>query len=1027
MRLVAISKPVLLVTVILVAGATAIVVDGHSSPTSGAGSGNVGMRTALLTPSTSWDGVNYSASCSGCLPPDAQVASGTGYVFEMVNASYDIFNTAGATLASGTLATLFGTAHDSLADPQVRFDPTALRWFASVDDLSKRQIYYGASETSDPTAAWNIQHFNIAGPNSMLQSTLGVDALNLVVATNLYGPTGTFVGAQVWVANKSQLMGTGGVMTWSSTVLPTEEALVPAEALTAFNTMYLVGDGVGGTTSFDLLTLTGSPPGAPTLSAPMIFTTNTTGPPNATQAGSAKLVSVGDGRVESAVWRSGTLWAAATDGCTPSGDTALRSCLHLWKLNTGTSTMSQDFDWSTGAGTYDFDPALSTNPAGAVTVVFGESSATLDPSVLVTGQTAADGPGTLEPAVLLKAGAGPDAAGSYCTATVCPFGAYFGAAFEPASGNHFWVVGEYTGSDSTTNYWRTWVASVDAVATYSVNFSESGLAPGTSWSVTLNGNTTSSSGPSIVDLEPVGTYSFSVSTPIPGGSGTRYVANPAVGSFAVTKENVTEAINFTTQYQLTTSLQPMGAGTVNPTSGWFNATSSVSLGALANSTYAFHFWAGNGSGSYNGTSNPARVVMDGPVSEQATFVNSTTYRVTFASSGLPPGTSWNVTLNGLEETSRAANATFNVTNGSYTYVVGTPIAGLPGVEYSESPAGGSVSVMGANVTVRAPFTTEYRLTTSVVTAGSGSVSPPAGWLAAGAVVSVSALPATGYFFASWSGSGPGNYSGANDPATVTMDGPVSETASFQPIPHPTYRITFGVSPLGSGAIAFNGQNYSDGQSIVLPPGTYSLSPGPSRGWEFGHWAVSGGVTLGLGNVNVTGAGWINATFSALHLVSIVTAPTTCGSVSLAGNIYANGASVALANGTYAVTATACGNYSAVSILGTGGVQVSGDRMNVTANGSVVATFSPPGSTGTSTTGIDAPIPLWALLLAIGLAVAALAILLAPRRRRGKPAQESVPPGAAGAASVSGKGGPTAPVKQPTPVPSPNQPPEWKED
>jgi hypothetical protein len=1024
MRLRTVSKPVLLAAVILLAGvaATAIVEAGNSAPA--LSSGENGPSPALITPSTAWDGVNYSRSCSGCLPADAQVASGSGYVLEMVNASYEIWTTAGTLLTSNSLSTFFGAnSHDVLADPQLRFDSTLLRWFATCDDLTRGQIWYGSSESSDPTGAWNIQHFNVAGNEVPERSSLGVDTLNLVVGTNLYsGLSGAFQGAQVWVANMTQLLGGGSGTPWSSPVYPAEEALVPADALTTSKTMYLVTDGTGGTTTFDLLTLTGSPGGtpAPSLSSPVTFSSSTTSPPNATQAGSSRLVSVGDGRIESAVWRAGTLWADATGGCTPSGDTVLRSCLHLWKLNTTTSTMSQNFVWSSGAGTYDFDPALSTNPSGDLTVVFGESSATLDPSVMVTGQTSADAVDSLEPALLLKAGTGPDAPGSSCAGNVCPFGAYFGAAFEPFSGDRFWVAGEYTGSDSSTNYWRTWVASVDDVPTYSVNFSESGLVLGSTWSVTLNGITSTSDASLIVFLEPRGAYTYSVQTPLPGTPGTRYAAAPAGGSFVLSNGNVTESITFTKQYRLTTSVRPSIAGMVDPNSSWFNASSAVSLGALANSTFAFRSWAGNGSGSYNGTSNPTEVVMSGPITEQATFVNSTTYRLTFASSGLPSGTSWTVALNGLERSSGAANVTFNVTNGSYTYAVETPITGAPGVEYTVSPDGGSFSVDGVNLTVPAAFITEYRLTTNFVTAGSGSVSPPTGWFAAGTRVNVSAVPATGDAFTSWMGSGPGSYTGRNDPAAVTMEGPVIETANFTSISHPTFPVLFGILPGGSGNITFNGQSYSSGQSVAVPAGVYSISQVPSTGWEFGQWTVGGGVALGPGTANVTGAGWVNATYAAVHLVSIVTAPTSCGVVSVAGNVYGDGASVALVNGTYPIAASACGNYSVVSLVGTGGAQVGGKQLQVTGSGSVVATFAQHPSTDTSSTGIDAPIPLWALLLAIGLAGVALVLFLLLVRGRRKPPRESVPKGAVvGMTPVS--------VASSTPSVPPDTPPAWRED
>ena len=325
---------------------------------------------------------------------------------------------------------------------------------------------------------------------------------------------------------------------------------------------------------------------------------------------------------------------------------------------------------------------------------------------------------------------------------------------------------------------------------------------------------------------------------------------------------------------------------------------------------------------------------------------------------------------------------------------------------------------GINVTIPAQFSTEYRLTTSVVGVGSGSVSPGSGWSAAGVPVNVSAVPATGYVFASWTGSGPGSYTGENDPAGVTMNGPVTETAGFTLVSHPTFPVMFGVLPLGSGSITFNGQRYSNGQSVVVPPAVYSLSQVPTSGWDAGPWTVGGEVTLGLGTANVTGIAWINVTYAAVHLVSIVTAPTSCGSVSVAGNVYGDGASIGLVNGTYTLTTGACGNYSVVSVVGLGGALVSGDQLNVTGDGSVVATFAQHPPPGTSSTGFNTEIPLWAILLVIGLAGVALVLILFRERR--KPRTQTIPSGAVvGVAPVS--------VSASAPSVPPTSSPDWKED
>ena len=60
----------------------------------------------------------------------------------------------------------------------------------------------------------------------------------------------------------------------------------------------------------------------------------------------------------------------------------------------------------------------------------------------------------------------------------------------------------------------------------------------------------------------------------------------------------------------------------------------------------------------------------------------------------------------------------------------------------------------------------------------GSVTPGSGWKNSGMTVSISATPANGYSFGSWTGTGSGSFSGTTNPASITMGGPITETATF---------------------------------------------------------------------------------------------------------------------------------------------------------------------------------------------------------------------------------------------------------
>jgi hypothetical protein len=76
----------------------------------------------------------------------------------------------------------------------------------------------------------------------------------------------------------------------------------------------------------------------------------------------------------------------------------------------------------------------------------------------------------------------------------------------------------------------------------------------------------------------------------------------------------------------------------------------------------------------------------------------TYHSVNFIEVGLPPGTAWNVTLNGVANASNSSSITFTVPNGEYNYSVASPIL-VNGVEYVATKPNGTVIVKNTNVTI----------------------------------------------------------------------------------------------------------------------------------------------------------------------------------------------------------------------------------------------------------------------------------------------------------------------------------------
>ncbi len=277
-----------------------------------------------------------------------------------------------------------------------------------------------------------------------------------------------------------------------------------------------------------------------------------------------------------------------------------------------------------------------------------------------------------------------------------------------------------------------------------------------------------------------GSISVGVPSPQSGGSGTQYVygswsdGGAQSHSIGCPASSTTYTAYLNTQYYLT-----MGAGaggSVGPANAWYNSGAGVGISAMPSAGYSFSGWAGSGSGSYSGTGQSANVTMYGPVSETASFAAAAQKTVTIQTN--PAGLQ--ITVGG---TAQATPFTWQCTGGgSITVGAPSPQSGGTGVQYaygSWSDAGAqshSINCPASNTTYSANFSTQYYLT---MTPGSnGTVGPASGWYSQGQSVPLSENPNGTYSFIQWTGAGPGSYSGTSQSPGVTMNGPITESASF---------------------------------------------------------------------------------------------------------------------------------------------------------------------------------------------------------------------------------------------------------
>jgi uncharacterized protein (TIGR03437 family) len=121
---------------------------------------------------------------------------------------------------------------------------------------------------------------------------------------------------------------------------------------------------------------------------------------------------------------------------------------------------------------------------------------------------------------------------------------------------------------------------------------------------------------------PGSTHTLSVSSPIATVAGTQLAfsawsdGQAMTHTITVPSTPTTYTASFTTQYLLTTGASPIGAGSVTPASGYFNAGSTVALHASPSGGSIFHAW----SGPVAATGSPdTTVAMTGPLSVTASF------------------------------------------------------------------------------------------------------------------------------------------------------------------------------------------------------------------------------------------------------------------------------------------------------------------------------------------------------------------------------------------------------------------------
>jgi uncharacterized repeat protein (TIGR02543 family) len=303
------------------------------------------------------------------------------------------------------------------------------------------------------------------------------------------------------------------------------------------------------------------------------------------------------------------------------------------------------------------------------------------------------------------------------------------------------------------------------------------------------------------------------------------------GSLTITGDTNVTATFVPIEYTLTVNVTGNGTVSKNPDQATYHYGDVVQLTAVPATGWQFAGW----SGDLNGGNNPGSLTITGDTNVTATFI-PIEYTLTVNVTG--NGT---VSRNPDQTTYHYGDVVQLTANADPGWSLSHWSGDLTG---SDNPR--SLTITG-DMNVTATFTEdEYTLTVNTNGGGGVTRSPDQSTYHYGDIVELSAVPATGWQFADWSG----DLSGSTSPQSITMTGDKNVTATFVPI---EYTLTVNVT--GSGTVSKNPNQttYHYGDVVEL---TANADPG----WSFSHWSGDLSGSDNPGSLTITGDTAVTATF-----------------------------------------------------------------------------------------------------------------------------------------------------------------------
>ncbi len=337
-------------------------------------------------------------------PPDQGLCVGNGFVVEMVNSAFRVYDVHGNTLAGPT--NINAPFHDGFkqftSDPRCQYDASTNTWYAVIlflnNSFTGSRLEIAFNTSGDPTTPWSDFKINTTDASAPAshgcpcfgdQPRLGIDQYNLYVGVDNFSINGPqFNGAEIYAISKGDLVAhktnvhfahyknlfIGGAQAFG---------IQPATTVGPANAEYFMssldpnntGDnriGVWALTNVASL----SSGGRPALSSLVIASESYASPPPSQQKGSTSTLDSDDDRMQQTEFIGGEIWGELGTVVSIAGDPTPRAGAAWFRVGPslsgavlGSATMDAQGYLAMAFNNIIY-PAITANLSGAAAMVF---------------------------------------------------------------------------------------------------------------------------------------------------------------------------------------------------------------------------------------------------------------------------------------------------------------------------------------------------------------------------------------------------------------------------------------------------------------------------------------------------------------------------------------------------------------------------------------------------------------------------------------------------------------------------------